>query len=74
MISFKKGNVVCAQSYKKAKKFYSLAEASILIEQVVRQSYFESHLLTDFLSPLPVHTVWHLYYFSSKLKLNSEIL
>jgi hypothetical protein len=40
-ISFQKGNVVCARSYKKAKILYSLPEASILIQQVIRQSYFE---------------------------------
>jgi hypothetical protein len=37
-ISFSKGNVVRARSYKKAKKFYSPAEASILIQHLVRQS------------------------------------
>jgi hypothetical protein len=33
-----KGNVVRARSYKKAKIFYSPAEASILIQHVARQS------------------------------------
>jgi hypothetical protein len=33
-----KGNVVRARSYKKAKILYSLAEASILIQQVIGQS------------------------------------
>jgi hypothetical protein len=40
-----KGNVVCARSYKEAKKFYSPVVTSILIQQVVKQSWFDSHLL-----------------------------
>ena len=52
---FRKRTLYEREVIKKAKILYSLAEASILIQQVVRQSLCESLLLTDFLGTPAVH-------------------